>query len=78
MEGGKHMLKKILKKKEEPKTKIEVTKEDIDSLAESMIQKNLEYNAKMQDMRLKQGEKELGEKKKRNQKAEKIVNKYIK
>lgn len=72
------MLKKILKKKEEPKSKIEVTKEDIDSLAESMIQKNLEYNAKMQDMRLKQGEKELGEKKKRNQKAEKIVNKYIK
>ena len=29
-------------------------------------------------MRLKQGEKELEEKKKRNQKAEKIVNKYIK
>lgn len=72
------MLKKILKKKEEPKPKVEVTKEDIDSLAESMIKKNLEYNAKMQDMRLKQGEKELEEKKKRNQKAEKIVNKYIK
>lgn len=72
------MLKKILKKKEEPKPKVEVTKEDIDSLAESMIKKNLEYNAKVQDMRLKQGEKELEEKKKRNQKAEKIVNKYIK
>lgn len=72
------MLKKILKKKDEPKPKIDVTKEDIDSLAESMIKKNLEYNAKMQDMRLKQGEKELQEKKKRNQKAEKIVNKYIK
>lgn len=41
MEGEKRMLKKILKKKEEPKPKVEVTKEDIDSLAESMIKKTL-------------------------------------
>lgn len=72
------MLKKLLKKKEESQPKKEITKQDIDDLTTNMIQKNLDYNAKMQDYRLKQGEKEIKEREKRNKKAEKIVNKYIK
>lgn len=72
------MLKKLLKKKEEPQPRKEITKQDIDDLTTNLIQKNLDYNAKMQDLRLKQGQQEIKEREKRNKKAEKIVNKYIK
>lgn len=66
------MLKKLLKKKEEPQPKKEITKQEIDDLTTNLIQKNLDYNAKMQDFRLKQGQQEIKEREKETKKLKKL------
>lgn len=63
-------------KKKEPKS-TNITKEDIDHISERMLQKNLNFNNTIIDQKLKQDEKDIKLKQKRNKQADKIIKKAL-
>lgn len=65
----------MLKRK---KTQNEITKEDIDLLTQKMLNKNVLHTDLQYERKAKQDAKEIEAKKKRNEKAKKIVAKTFK
>ncbi|MEE0419604.1 MAG: hypothetical protein UDG86_06110 [Lachnospiraceae bacterium] len=65
----------MLKRK---KTQNEITKEDIDLLTQKMLNKNVLHTDLQYERKVKQDAKEIEAKKKRNEKAKKIVAKTFK
>lgn len=57
--------------------KTEFTKEDIDHMAERMLQKNLAYNNMMLEQKQKQDAADIKAKEKRNKAANKIIKKAM-